>query len=96
MSEKDDEKTENSQPKTQKKKEEPIELEGVVTEAVKGGFRVQVAQTGEDPAKDAPILLGHIAGRLRKHFIKIVPGDRVKMEVSPYDFTRGRITYRMK
>jgi translation initiation factor IF-1 len=41
-------------------------------------------------------ILAHISGRMRKNFIKILPGDRVKVELSPYDLTRGRITYRLK
>ncbi|MNU06539.1 Translation initiation factor IF-1 [compost metagenome] len=41
-------------------------------------------------------VLAHISGKMRKHFIKILPGDKVKVELSPYDLTRGRITYRMR
>lgn len=70
-------------------KEEALELEGTVVEAVKSGFRVQI----EEPAT---VILAHIAGRLRKNFIKIVVGDKVKVEVSPYDLTKGRITFRLK
>ncbi len=75
-------------------KEEGIELEGIVREALRGNFRVEVAATKEG-AKPL-MVLAHLAGKLRKNFIKIVPGDRVKVEVSPYDFARGRITFRMK
>jgi translation initiation factor IF-1 len=68
-------------------KEEAIEMEGVVTEALANTqFRVELDAGHE--------VLAHVAGKMRKHFIRIVPGDRVKVEVSPYDFTRGRITYR--
>lgn len=81
----------------QKDKEDGIEVEGVVREALKGSkFRVEM-QIGEyDPNVEPVYILAHIAGKLRKNFIKIVPGDRVKVEVSPYDITRGRITFRLK
>ncbi len=69
-------------------KEDTLELEGVIIEALRGKFRVQT--------ENGPIVLAHIAGKLRKNFIKIVPGDLVKVEVSAYDLTRGRITYRAK
>lgn len=76
-----------------KSKEEAIELEGVITDALKGSkFKVEVQVGSGDPM----YVLAHIAGKLRKNFIKIVPGDRVKVEVSPYDITRGRITFRLK
>jgi translation initiation factor IF-1 len=68
-------------------KEEAIEMEGVVTEALANTqFRVELDSGHE--------VLAHVAGKMRKHFIRIVPGDRVKVEVSPYDVKRGRITYR--
>lgn len=81
-----------------KQKEEGIEIEGIVTESLKGKFRIQVVKEGEDidPENPGMEVLGHLAGKLRKHYIKIVPGDRVKVEVSPYDLTRGRITFRCK
>ena len=66
-----------------------IELEGRVTEALpNANFRVEL-ETGQK-------ILAHISGKIRKHFIRILPGDRVRVELSPYDLTRGRITYRMK
>jgi translation initiation factor IF-1 len=66
-----------------------IELEGEVAEALPNAlFRVKV-ETGQ-------LILAHVSGKIRKHFIRILPGDRVKLELSPYDLTRGRITYRMK
>lgn len=66
-----------------------IELEGKVTEALpNANFRVML-ETGQ-------VILAHISGKIRKHFIRILPGDKVKVELSPYDLTRGRITYRMK
>ncbi|QDT39913.1 translation initiation factor IF-1 [Stratiformator vulcanicus] len=68
-------------------KEEAIEMEGVVTEALANTqFRVDL-DVGHQ-------VLAHVAGKMRKHFIRIVPGDRVKVEVSPYDPKRGRITFR--
>lgn len=70
-------------------KEEPIELTGVVLEAVKGAFRVKV--DGNEH-----IVLCQLGGSLRKNFIRVVPGDKVKIEVSTYDLNRGRITYREK
>ena len=83
---------------SQKQKEEGFEAEGVVVESVKGAFRVEIEMPDKDgqPKKTGQIVLSHLAGKLRKNFIKIVPGDRVKVEISPYDMTRGRITYRMK
>lgn len=71
-------------------REDSIEATGVVTEALRDSkFRVQLEDTPHT-------VLCTLAGKLRKHFIRIVPGDNVKVELSPYDLTRGRITYRMK
>ena len=71
------------------KEKDVIELEGEVTEALPNAlFRVKL-ETGQ-------LVLGHVSGKIRKHWIRILPGDRVKVELSPYDLTRGRITYRMK
>ena len=68
-------------------KEEAIEVEGTVTEALANTqFRVEL--------ENGHIVLTHVAGKMRKNFIRIVPGDRVKVEVSPYDLNRGRIVYR--
>jgi translation initiation factor IF-1 len=68
-------------------KEEVIEAEGRVTEALANTqFRVQLDNGHE--------VIAHVAGRMRKNFIRIIPGDRVKVEISPYDLTRGRIVYR--
>jgi len=70
-------------------KEEPIEVEGTVVETLPNAmFRVEL-QNGHR-------VLAHISGKMRMHFIKILPGDRVTVELSPYDLTRGRITYRTK
>ena len=68
-------------------KEELIEVEGVVKEALPNAmFRV-----GLD---NGHLVLAHISGKIRKNFIRILPGDKVKVELSPYDLTRGRITFR--
>ena len=68
-------------------KEESFEVEGRVKEAlVHNQFRVELDIGGE--------VIPHVAGRMRKNFIRIIPGDRVTVEVSPYDLSRGRITYR--
>lgn len=70
-------------------KEEAIKLEGKVIEALpNASFRVELP--------NGHIVLGHIAGRMRKNYIRILPGDKVTIELSPYDLTRGRITYRFK
>jgi translation initiation factor IF-1 len=70
-------------------KEEAIELEGEVIEALPNTmFRVQLDNELE--------ILAHISGKMRMNYIRILPGDRVKVELSPYDLTRGRITYRFK
>lgn len=69
------------------KKEEAIEVEGVVMEALANTrFRVQL--------EGGHIVIAHVAGRMRKHFIRIVPGDKVRVELSPYDLAKGRITFR--
>lgn len=68
-------------------KEEAIEIYGVVEEALPNAmFRVQLENGHE--------ILAHISGKMRKFYIRILPGDKVKVELSPYDLTRGRITYR--
>jgi translation initiation factor IF-1 len=68
-------------------KEEKIEVEGEVVEALPSTmFRVQL-DTGHS-------VLATISGKMRKHYIRILPGDKVKVELSPYDLNRGRITYR--
>jgi len=70
-------------------KEEKIEVEGEVVEALPSTmFRVQL-DSGHD-------VLAKISGKMRKNYIRILPGDRVKVELSPYDLTRGRITFRLK
>lgn len=70
-----------------KQKEEALEVEGVVTQALANTrFRVEIEGGHQVTA--------HVAGRMRKHFIRIVPGDKVRVELSPYDLTKGRITFR--
>ena len=72
-------------------KEEAIELEGVVAQVLAGTmFRVKLHNESEH------IVLAHISGKMRKRFIRLVVGDRVKLEMSPYDTSKARITYRLK
>ena len=70
-------------------KEEPIVVEGVVLETLPNAmFKVELENKHQ--------VLAHISGKMRMHFIKILPGDKVTVELSPYDLSRGRITYRSK
>lgn len=70
-------------------KKDTIEVEGTVSEALPNAmFRVEL-NTGHK-------VLAHVSGKIRLHFIRILPGDKVKVELSPYDLTRGRITYRVR
>ncbi|MBQ7522580.1 MAG: translation initiation factor IF-1 [Clostridia bacterium] len=70
-------------------KQDVIEIEGIVTEALPNAqFKVEL--------KNGHIILAHISGKLRMNFIRILPGDKVTVEMSPYDLTRGRITWRSK
>ena len=70
-------------------KEAVIECEGVVKEPLPNAmFRVELENGHE--------ILAHISGKMRMHFIRILPGDTVRLEISPYDLKRGRITYRSK
>jgi translation initiation factor IF-1 len=72
-----------------------IELEGVVREVLPNTlFRVEIE--GSNGSEGGKIILCHLSGKMRIHFIKILPGDRVKVEMTPYDRERGRITYRVK
>lgn len=72
-----------------KERDDVIEVEGIVVEPLPNAmFRVEL-----DNGKR---VLAHISGKMRMHYIRILPGDRVKVELSPYDLTRGRITYRYK
>lgn len=71
----------------EKEKEEALEVDGVVTQALANTrFRVRIEGDHE--------VIAHVAGRMRKNFIRIVPGDKVRVELSPYDLTKGRITFR--
>ena len=66
-----------------------IEIEGKIIESMPNAmFRVEVENGHE--------ILAHISGKIRKNFIRILPGDRVKVEMTPYDLTKGRITFRLK
>ena len=70
-------------------KQKPIVQDGEVVESLGNGkFRVQL--------ENSHIIIAHIAGKMRMHFIRILPGDKVKVEMSVYDLTKGRITYRYK
>ncbi|MBI4720894.1 MAG: translation initiation factor IF-1 [Chitinivibrionia bacterium] len=70
-------------------KEKGISVEGTVVEALPNTmFRVEL--------ENNHVVLAHVSGKMRMHFIKILPGDRVTLELSPYDLTRGRIVYRYK
>ena len=72
-----------------KQKEEKIEVEGTVTEALPGTqFRVEL--------DNGHLVLAYLSGKMRKYYIRILLGDRVRLELTPYDLTRGRITYRYK
>ena len=70
-------------------KQDAIEVDGTITEALSNAmFRVQL-ECGH-------VITAHISGKMRMHYIKILPGDRVKVEMSPYDLTKGRISFRYK
>lgn len=70
-------------------KEEAIEVEGTVTETLPNAmFNVEL--------ENGHTVLAHVSGKIRMHFIRILPGDKVTVELSPYDLTKGRITYRYK
>ncbi len=70
-------------------KQEPIKQDGEILEALPNAqFRVQLENGHE--------ILAHVSGKMRMYYIKILPGDRVAVEMSPYDLTKGRITYRYK
>jgi len=69
-------------------KEKSVEMQGKVVKALPNAtFRVELENGCE--------ILAHISGKIRMHFIRILPGDRVKVEISPYDLTQGRIIYRL-
>jgi len=71
-------------------KEEHIEMDGVVVETLPNTmFRVKLVENGH-------IVTAHISGRMRKHYIRILTGDKVTVQMTPYDLTKGRITYRSR
>jgi translation initiation factor IF-1 len=71
------------------KRDDVIETEGKVIEALPNAmFKVEL--------ENGHVILAHLSGKMRMHFIRILPGDRVTVEISPYDLTKGRITYRHK
>lgn len=74
-------------------KEDAIILEAVVVKALPNAMFLVEAEVGEGNKHE---ILAHVSGRMRKNFIRILPGDRVTVEISPYDTKRGRITYRQK
>ncbi len=68
-------------------KQKHIEQDGVIVEALSNAmFRVEL--------ENGHVLIAHISGKMRMHYIKLLPGDKVKLELSPYDLSKGRITYR--
>ncbi|MDI6801752.1 MAG: translation initiation factor IF-1 [Thermodesulfovibrionales bacterium] len=70
-------------------KEENIEVQGTIVETLTNAmFRVEL--------ENGQVILAYVSGKMRMHFIKILPGDKVTVEMSPYDLTKGRITYRFK
>ncbi|MDI6728265.1 MAG: translation initiation factor IF-1 [Thermodesulfovibrionales bacterium] len=70
-------------------KEENIELQGTIVETLPNAmFKVEL--------ENGQVILAYVSGKMRMHFIKILPGDKVTVELSPYDLTKGRITYRFK
>jgi|TARA_B100001765_G_C19471876_1_gene324445 translation initiation factor IF-1 len=70
-------------------KKDSIEVEGTIKEALpNANFKIELANGHE--------VLAHVSGKIRMNFIRVIPGDRVLVELSPYDLTRGRITYRFK
>ena len=70
-------------------KQDAIQVDGTITEALSNAmFRVQL--------ESGHVIIANISGKMRMHYIKILPGDRVKVEMSPYDLTRGRISFRYK
>ena len=86
---KNNRKNNNSNKNSEPKKTNAIEVEGKVLEVLPGGqFRVEL--------ENKHTVIAHVSGKIRMHYIRILPGDRVTVEISPYDLTRGRITFRHK
>ena len=83
----------SSSPKPRKNsaptKEEGVEVEGIIEESLPNGFfRIKLSNDH--------VVLGHLSGKMRQNYIRVLPFDKVRVEVSPYDLSRGRITYRYK
>jgi translation initiation factor IF-1 len=79
----------NAEPNIPRAKDDAIEAEGVVLESLPNVmFKIRLDNDHE--------VLGHISGRMRKNYVRIMPGDRVRIELSPYDLERGRITWRLR
>lgn len=78
-----------SKQRTTKESKEVIKLIGIVVEALPSAkFNIEL--------ENGHVILGHVAGKMRKHYIRLVPGDKVEVELTPYDLTKGRITFRLK
>ncbi len=79
-------------------KEPPLEVEGTVVEALRNQFRIEISPdiNKKKETTNKIFVLAVLSGKLRKNKIRVVVGDCVKVEVSPYDFSRGRITYRVQ
>lgn len=84
-----------AQSELQKKEKDAIEMAGVITEKLPNSqFRVQLESLKE--GEKGPTILGFISGKMRKNYIRILPGDKVMVEISPYDLSKGRIVFRDK
>ena len=73
--------------------QEPLQMDAIVLKALPNAMFLVAADVGTE---DKHEVLAHVSGKMRKHFIRILPGDKVTIEVSPYDLKRGRIVYRQK
>ncbi len=84
--------TKRPEPPPDTSKEECIKIEGLIVEALPNAmFRVEI-QVGDQKK----VILAYVSGKMRQHFLRVLPGDRVQIELTPYDLERGRITYRWK
>lgn len=77
-------------------KEDKFEVEGEVQEALPNTlFRVKITKTNKDyPELEGQLILCHLSGKMRRFYIKVMPGDKVKIEMTPYDLEKGRVVYR--
>ena len=76
-------------------KEDQIVMDGTIVEVLPNTmFRVQLDPLEATPDKPGPVVTAHISGRMRKNYIRIINGDRVKVELTPYDLSKGRIVFR--